>query len=62
MPAPIRVLLFNTQPNEAKAIRQAVTGVDNVRIIAELDDVSELSQAAADNPFDLLLLNLCTAV
>lgn len=58
MPAGVRVILFTAQEDYAVSLRQAVLGVDGVKIVAEVDDTILLAQATERFSADVVLIDL----
>lgn len=58
MPAGVRVILFTAQEDYAVSLRQAVLGVDGVKIVAEVDDTILLAQATERFSADVVLVDL----
>lgn len=54
----VRIILFTADEANAPKLRRSVTTLPNLRIVAELDEPSLLSQAVAQFPCDLLLADL----
>lgn len=58
MSAGVRVILFTAQEDYAVSLRQAVLGVDGVKIVAEVDDTILLAQATERFNADVVLVDL----
>lgn len=58
MPHTIRVILFTANEADAPELRRRITGLPQVRIVAELDEPSLFAQAASQFPAELILADL----
>jgi len=58
MPQTLRVILFTAHSESAPELRRSITSLPQIRIVAELDEPSLMSQAAAQFPADLLIADL----
>src|SRR5437667_336219 len=58
MPSTLRVILFTANSECAPELRRSITSVENVRIVAELDEPSLIAQAVAQFPAELVIADL----
>lgn len=58
MSAGVRVIIYTSQEDYAVSLRQAVLGIQGVRIAAEVDDIVMLAQATERFKADIVLVDL----
>jgi len=54
----VRTIVFTANESQAPELRRTVTSLPQIRIVAELDEPSLLSQAVAQFPCDILIVDL----
>jgi pilus assembly protein CpaE len=54
----VRTILFTSNESEAPELRKAITSLERLRIVAELDEPSLLPHAVAQFPADLIIADL----
>jgi len=58
MPHDVRFITFSTDEAFLAELRQALLGLGNVKIVAEVDEAALLPQAVSQFPIDILFINL----